>query len=704
MDAQKDLYREEAYELLATLEGALLELEHAPEDLEIVGRVFRAMHTIKGSGAMFGFDDIAAFTHAIETVYDLIRSGELKVSADLISLTLASADQIKAMLDASQGMGEVSAARTDELSKAFAGYLSGAASEGDAAAAIEGLKTCCDQEDRQPLTTYRIRFCPHKDLFVNGTNPIPLIGELRDLGESTVVCHMRGLPDLHELDPESCYTSWEIILTTTRGINTIRDVFIFVEDASDISIEAVDVMAETEPDPSYKKVGEILVDRGAISEEELKAALCAQKRIGEVLLEKGVVDKAEVASALAEQEQVRNMRKKRAAAEETSSIRVPAAKLDSLVNLVGELVTVQARLTEFAARRSDADLTGIAEEVERLSAELRDISMGIRMLPIGTTFSKFKRLVRDLSAELGKDINFTMEGEDTELDKTVIDKLSDPLVHLIRNSIDHGIERPEVRAASGKTPMGTIELSAAHSGAHVLIRIKDDGAGLDADAIRAKAVEKGIITPDASLSDKEVRELIFAPGFSTATNVTSVSGRGVGMDVVKSSIDSLGGSVELASEKGVGTTITLKLPLTLAIIDGLLVNIAAESFVIPLGAVVECVELSEDARRHAHGRHLIKVRDEIVPYIPLREVFGIADGTPPIEQVVITELGEARVGFVVDKVIGQHQTVIKSMGHMLKNIDNVSGATILGDGSVALILDVYKLMQQSERMEGAGQM
>ena len=701
MDAQKNLYREEAYELLANLEDGLIELEQHPENLDIVGRVFRAMHTIKGSGAMFGFDDIAAFTHTIETVYDLIRDGKLSVTQDIISLTLSSCDQIKAMLDASQGLETVSDERTVELTQAFTAYLP--QEEGIPDKGIPSLEKTENQADVQrPLTTFLIRFLPHKDLFANGTNPVPLLNELKDLGESTIVCHMKDLPDLMDMDPEACYTSWDIILTTTSDINTIRDVFIFVEDSSEIAIGPVDTLATENLDAEYKKVGEILLERGAIQKEDLDKALKTQKRIGEILLDKGVVDKSEIRSALAEQEQIRSLRKKRATAEETSSIRVPAQRLDALVNLVGELVTVQARLTQFSAKKSDPDLMGIAEEVERLSAELRDISMGIRMLPIGTTFSKFKRLVRDLSNELGKDINFVMEGEDTELDKTVIDKLSDPLVHLIRNSIDHGIEQPDVRSAVDKPAQGTIKLSAQHSGAHVLISITDDGAGIDADVIRDKAIEKGIISAETALTEKEIHELIFAPGFSTAKNVTSVSGRGVGMDVVRSSIEGLSGTVEVMSVKGKGTTITLKLPLTLAIIDGLLVNIANESFVIPLGAVVECVELTEEGRKRAHGRHLIKVREEIIPYIPLREVFSINGGVPSIEQVVITELGEKRVGFVVDKVIGQHQTVIKGMGNLLKNIDNISGATILGDGTVALIVDVYKLIQQTEYLEREG--
>lgn len=418
-----------------------------------------------------------------------------------------------------------------------------------------------------------------------------------------------------------------------------------------------------------------------------------------MLVESGKARRSEVHSALMEQEHVRNLRKKRMGAvsgDSTSSIRVASHKLDSLVNLVGELVTVQARLTQLAAQRNDHDLVQVSEEVERLAAELRDNAMGIRMLPIGTTFAKFKRLVRDLSTELGKEVNFTTSGEETELDKTVIDRLGDPLVHLIRNSIDHGIESPEQRRAAGKPAEGTIRLTAEHSGAHVLISVSDDGAGLDTEAIRAKAMEKGLISPDANLSEKEIFELILAPGFSTARSVSKVSGRGVGMDVVTSSIKSFGGTVEIASVKGKGTTITLKLPLTLAIIDGLLVTISDEYFVMPLNAVVECVELSADDRRRTHGRNLARVRDEIVPYIPLREVFSLGGNNPAIEQVVVTEIGERRIGFVVDKVVGQHQTVIKNLGKFLRHVEGVSGATIMGDGTVALILDINKLTQQVE--------
>ena len=694
MDTQKELYREEAYELLEVLEESLLELERNPADMETVGRVFRAMHTIKGSGAMFGFDAIAAFTHTIETVYDLVREGALNVTQELISLTLEACDRIKSMLDSSHGGEDDRPERTRELMEAFGRYLS---AENDAApvAPAPDREVSGKKPDSRMTRTYRIRFKPHRDLFANGTNPIPLIRELKALGECSIVCLLDDLPELKDLDPEACYAAWDMILTTDQDMNVVKDVFIFVEDLSDIEVELIDGGAED--DPGYKKVGEILVEKGDLGKRELEDALRARPLIGEMLVGSGKVTKADLGAALMEQEHVRGQRKQRLATQIEASIRVASPKLDALVNLAGELVTVQAHLTRLAALDGSNELVGVAEEVERLSAELRDLSMGIRMLPIGTTFAKFKRLVRDLSAELGKEIIMVTEGEETELDKTVIERLSDPLVHLIRNSIDHGIEPPEVREASGKPGKGTIKLSAAHAGAQVVITISDDGAGLNTEAIRDKAVGKGLIAPDAQLSEHQIHELIMAPGFSTASSITSVSGRGVGMDVVKSNIEGLRGSVEVASVSGSGTAITLKLPLTLAIIDGLLVSIASENFVIPLSTVVECVDLTHEDLAHAHGRNLVRVRDEIIPYIHLRETFGLARDLGGNEQVVVTEVGDQRVGFVVDKVIGQHQTVIKNLGQMFKTTEGISGATIMGDGAVALILDMHKLTQQAHK-------
>jgi two-component system chemotaxis sensor kinase CheA len=378
---------------------------------------------------------------------------------------------------------------------------------------------------------------------------------------------------------------------------------------------------------------------------------------------------------------------------------VPAERLDALVNLVGELVTVQARLSQIASRSSDGIILSLSEEVERLTGELRDTTLNIRMLPIGSTFGRFKRLVRDLSLELGKEIELTTEGAETELDKTVIEKLNDPLVHLIRNSIDHGIEAPETRTSAGKPRIGTIHLSAVHSGANVKIQIKDDGSGLNKEAILAKAIEKGLVSTNADLTDKELYNFILHPGFSTAQKVTNVSGRGVGMDVVKRAIEGLRGSIDISSEKGKGTTINVTLPLTLAIVEGLLVAIKENYFVLPLSIVEECVELTREDVQKAHGKNIAYIRGEMVPYIRLRKEFNIVGEPPSIEQIVITGNNGDRVGFVVDTVMGEHQTVIKNLGRFYKDVEGVSGATILGDGTVALIVDIPKLIKNVELTE-----
>jgi len=438
-----------------------------------------------------------------------------------------------------------------------------------------------------------------------------------------------------------------------------------------------------------------LIEKDVKKEDPVKSQ-GKQKKTGEMPFSTGHVTEEHGESAPVEEHHVREVNSRKAQAESGSSIRVPSEKLDILVNLVGELVIVQARLSQTATARADAELTAISEELERLTAELRDNTLNIRMLPIGTTFGKFKRLVRDLSKELDKEVDMITDGAETELDKTVIERLNDPLVHLIRNSIDHGIEKPDVRVASGKSPMGIIHLSAVHSGANVLIKIKDDGAGLDRERIFNKAVENGVITPDAELSDKDLFSLIFAAGFSTAKEVTNVSGRGVGMDVVKRCIESLGGFIDIESEKGKGTTITLRLPLTLAIIEGLLVTVGEDYFVLPLAAVEECVELTKEDIKKAHGRHIVNVREEIVPYIRIKQSFGISTEKTDIEQIVVTRMNGSRIGFVVDQVIGEHQTVIKSLGKVYKNVRGISGATILGDGTVALILDVANLIKDAE--------
>lgn len=700
-DKHNEVFLEEAKELLAELETALLELEETPEDKDLIGRIFRAMHTIKGSGAMFGFDRVSKFTHEIETIFDLVRNGKMAVSKELVNLTLQARDQIKFMLEAPESIGAEDLEKNAGIIEQLKGLVPAGTLAKPSSSARAPLSPAALVTTGESISTYRIFFKPSRDIFRTGANPVQLLQELRSLGECTVTAQIQDMPLLEDLDPESNYTSWDILLTTNRGLNAVKDIFLFVQDDSELRIDVVDSIdpsQQVDHQPYTKKLGDILLERGDVSPEVVKQALSAQQRFGQILVGMGAVGSEKVASALAEQEHVRDVRDKRQKEESVMSVRVPAEKLDRLVDLVGELVTVQARFSQAASekKQEQSSYLSIAEEIERLTAELRDNTMSIRMLPIGTTFSRFKRLVRDLSRDLGKEIELTTEGAETELDKTVIERLGDPLVHLIRNSIDHGIEDPALRKAAGKPGLGTIHLAAVHSGANVLIRITDDGAGIDGEAVRAKAVENGLIAPNADLPEHELYALIFAPGFSTAKKVTNVSGRGVGMDVVKKAIDALRGTIDISSSRGRGTTITLKLPLTLAIIDGFLTKIDREHFIFPLSLVEECVELPRRDRETAEGRHLANVRGQLVPYLRLREQFMIHGSMPEIEQIVITRVGDRRVGFVVDHVVGGHQTVIKNLGKFYHEAEGISGATILGDGTVALILDVPKLIRSAE--------
>ena len=690
-------YREEAGELLAELETSLLDLEETPDDKDLIARVFRAMHTIKGSGAMFGFDDIAAFTHEVETVFDMVRNGKMVVTKELLDLTLKSRDHISALLDASAGCGEADKEQGDAIIAGLQGLVPKTAAVQPAMPTKPPVKKEAAEPEQK---TWRIRFQPNRELLLCGSNPLGLINELRGLGTCLVTAQFDQVPPLDTLVSEHCYLYWDIILTTNRGREAIDDVFIFVEDDCRITVEVIDESTNTEGEGAYKKLGEILIERGDVSANALQEVLQQQRPLGELLVNGGVVSQEKVQSALNEQQHVKQIRQDRTSPDAAASIRVPAERLDQLVNLVGEMVTVQARLTQVSNARLDPTFISIAEEVERLTNELRDTALNIRMLPIGSAFSKFKRLVRDLSQELGKEIEMVTFGEDTEIDKTVIEKLNDPLVHIIRNSIDHGIEKPEKRVAAGKPATGTIRLGAEHAGDSVLITIYDDGGGINRDAIRSKAIELGMIQPNAELSDQEIYSYIFAPGFSMAAKITSVSGRGVGMDVVKRGIEGLRGTIVVDSELGAGTTITLKIPLTLAIIESLLVKIGPSHFVLPLAAVEECVELSRADIAEAHGRNVAKVRGHLTPYIRLREQFAIGGERPEIEQIVIVSVQGARIGFVVDFVVGEHQTVIKPLGVLYQDVKGISGATILGDGSVALILspaDLEKMAEISEQ-------
>ena len=695
MSTPEETFREEASELLLALEEALLELEERPDDMDSVGRAFRAMHTIKGSGSMFGFDNLAAFTHHMENAFDLVREGEISISKELINISLDSGDHIRKLLDAADGSPELESAGKDLLAR-LSGLLPDEIQIQTVDDADENSQTDGDKEGGK---TWHIRIKPSENTFVCGMDPMPILRELSGLGSCHITTLMDDVGDLSKLNPENCSLSWDLLLTTEEEKNTIDDIFIFVQEDWSIDIKVIDSDEQWSDEPQDKRIGEILIARGDVTEAEIQQALSRQKQAGPGkkltgdLLSATDVSADKIKAALKEQKVLRDLNKQRNARQNTANVKVPAEKLDMQMDLVGELVIAQARLHRSAVQLNDPDLITVTEDMERLITELRDNTLRLRMLPIGTTFSRFRRLVRDLSNDLGKEIELITEGAETELDKTVIDRLGDPLVHLIRNSIDHGIETPDEREAKGKPRKGVVRLSAVHSESHVVIRIEDDGNGLDAGRIRSKALERGLISEDAQLEDDELYNMVFDAGFSTAEKVSNVSGRGVGMDVVKRSIESLRGKVHIESNPGKGSTVIVELPLTLAIIEGLLVKVEEETYVLPLTLVEECIELSADEVMQANGNHLIEVRGELVPYLRLREWFGENRKQPDIEQIVVARMGDTRFGFTVDQVIGQHQTVIKSLGKLYEGVKGLSGATILGDGTVALILDAPRLVQ-----------
>jgi two-component system chemotaxis sensor kinase CheA len=664
-----ETFRQEARELLDQLEAGLLDLEQDPSNADLINSTFRALHTIKGSGAMFGFTAVAEFVHEFETAFDQVRKGQSQANAALIGVALDAKDHIHLLIESPEAETHGGEAILANLRAIIAGAAPAAsASAREAAMPVERSATPAKPVSK---SVWRLEFYLPSDALIYGTNPLLLLGELAEIGPTSVTALTGRIPDLASLDPEVSHIGWRVDIEAEDPTAAIDDVFLFLRDNMDLTLTRLD-KAATEPPPGAQTA--------PIDVAEVEAASAVSHPVSQSPSPK---PKPAAGPDTAD----------RAAA---SSLRVPAERLDELMDRVGELVIAQARLSQIASLSSDTALKTIAEELERLSSGLRDTTMGIRMVPIGTLFSRFRRLIHDLSSELGKPIEFITSGEDTELDKTMIERLADPLVHLIRNSVDHGLESAERRLAAGKPAKGVVRLSAVYSGAEVAISVSDDGAGLNTARIRAKAEENGLITPDAKLTDQELHHLIFAPGFSTAKEVTSLSGRGVGMDVVKRTIDGLRGTIDVASKPGEGSTMTLRLPLTLAIIDGMLVRVGNGRYTIPLAAVEECVELPEGIEAHAKGRNFLDIRGALVPYLRLREVFGTTTEPERHQKVVIVSSGEGRVGLVVDQIIGNNQTVIKQLSKLHSGIKSFSGATILGDGTVALILDTAHLVASGQ--------
>lgn len=650
------VFRTEAAELLEQIESGLLDLTRSLDDRDQIDAVFRGLHTLKGSGAMFGFEALAAFTHHCETAFDRVRKGDVPATHELVSAVLSAQDHMRALLETPNGDHDaMSASLLDNLHRAVNGAGSTAPAAGIAPTVAPRAEAAGGMRE------WRIRFSLPVNAMANGTNPLGLLDEMRDLGECRIVADTAGVPDLATLDPHDIHLAWDVTLKTEKPCSDIEDVFIFVMD--DMELDITEIAAQH---PAAIPVADLMPKAVVVTEREAPAIQAAN-------------DSKQAKSA--------------------ENVRVPAERLDEMMDRVGELVIAQSRLTQLAGTAADLGLRSVSEEIERLSGELRDTMMVLRMMPVASLFSRFRRLVHDLSRETGKDIELVTEGESTEVDKTVIDRLADPLVHLVRNSIDHGLEKPDERIAAGKDPKGKVILSAHQTGGEVIITIKDDGRGINRDRVRAKAETSGLIQPGQTLSDPELLQLIFQPGFSTAQAVTNLSGRGVGMDVVKKTVEALRGAIDITSKPGDGSEVSLRIPLTLAIIDGLLVRVGGGCYVIPLSAVEECLELSLEDDLRSRGRSFISLRDSLVPFLRLRELFRTGTQPDQHQKVVVISTGSERVGLVVDQIIGDHQTVIKSMSKLHHDVATFSGATILGDGSVALILDVTHLVAAGQHQE-----
>lgn len=662
-------FHEELSDLLESLDRCLLDLKSAPDDMDLIAQVFRDLHTIKGNAAMFGFTELSSFVHSFESAFDKIRSGSAKVTDGVVKIALQARDEIPGLIQSSEDPDGRRAAILSALevelgldsATAIATPSSDAAEMADSVAEAGG-------------SFLRFRFVGAT--FESGFRPELIVQELADLGAEDIAADVSQVPDLTDLDPGRCYMSWSCVLPSGVGKDAIEDVFVFAD--AEWTLTPLDASAAV--DPACADEDAVSQDAAAPVAQEAKSAAEPAKSSVPPVVKQATVQASTPAAAQA-----------------NTTVRVPAQRLDALMDSVGELVIVEARLTELARLSRDPALLSTAEQITRLASGLRDTTMTMRMVPMKTIVGRFRRLVSEAADMLGKPVRFVVEGEDTEFDKTLIEKLADPIVHLLRNAIDHGVELAGQRASVGKPEEAVIALSAEQSGAEVLVRIRDDGRGMNPQKIKAKAIAMGLIGADAQLTDTQLCNLIFEPGFSTAGQVTEISGRGVGMDVVRRTIEGLRGSISLDTVEGKGTTVTLRLPLTLAIIDGLLVDIRGERYTIPMESVQEIVELPIENAKAKQGGDFLDIRGQFVPFVRLESLLDCTGAPVGRQNVVVINCDGEKVGLVVDRILGTNQTVIKQMSKMHRSVSVVSGASILGDGSVALILDVAQVVQLARR-------
>lgn len=655
----------EAHELLQVMEQSLLQLETEPADQDAIGAIFRAAHTIKGSAGLFGLNPVVSFTHIVEDVLDRLRDGSVAVDSRLIAVLLKCGDHMLELINVVASRGEplqpAALEREAALREALSTYQAPHHTPDTGAQHTEAGAADRANAPAEVLWHISLRF--GVDVFRNGMDPLSFLRYLETLGQITQVTTLTdSIPALDSWDPESCYLGFEIELRSTASHATLNEVFDFVRDDCDVHIDAID-----EASAGAVSIGSELVaqaEQGPLtaSVQRLPAASEPKTRDG-------------------------------------NYVRVNADKLDELINLVGELVIASAGASLLARSCNNDPLQEATSTVSGLVEEILDGALHLRMIPIGDTFNRFRRVVRDISQELGKDIELTISGAETELDKTVVEKIGDPLMHLLRNAMDHGIESADARRAAGKAGKGHLSLNAYHDSGSIVIEIADDGNGLNRERILEKAQERGLVASGAVLSDQEIYNLIFEPGFSTAEAVTNLSGRGVGMDVVKRNITLLRGTVDLDSRPGQGTVVRIRLPLTLAIINGFLVGIDTSTYVIPLDMVQECIELDEHQRQSSRGKGYLDLRGEVLPLVDLREHFSHEGSAGRRQNVVVVRYAEHKAGLVVDDLLGEFQTVIKPLGKLFGALRGISGSTILGSGAVALILDVPALLNQIVQLE-----
>jgi len=660
LDQAQQTFIVEARELLQAMEQSLLQLENEPDDQDAIGAIFRAAHTIKGSAGLFGLAPIVGFTHIVEDVLDRLRDGDIAVDAALIALLLKCGDHMLELIDVVASRGEAltpdALERGEALREALGVYHPlHAATTDDASAEVDDATTA------DVLWHISLRF--GVDVFRNGMDPLSFLRYLETLGQIVQVTTLTDrIPALENWDPESCYLDFEIDLRSTAGHATLNEVFDFVRDECEVVITAVDEGLDATASSSTELVTQ--PEQGTMSAPPQRVATTSDAK-----------------------------------PRDGNYVRVNADKLDELINLVGELVIASAGASLLARSCNNDPLHEATSTVSGLVEEILDGALHLRMIPIGDTFNRFRRVVRDVSQELGKDIDLLISGADTELDKTVVEKIGDPLMHLLRNAMDHGIESAEARRAAGKSSKGHLSLNAYHDSGSIVIEIADDGAGLNRERILEKAQERGLVASGAVLSDQEIYNLIFEAGFSTAEAVTNLSGRGVGMDVVKRNITLLRGTVDLDSRPGQGTVVRIRLPLTLAIINGFLVGIDHATYVIPLDMVQECIELDEHQRQSSRDQGYLDLRGEVLPLVHLRDHFNHEGPVARRQNVVVVRYAEHKAGLVVDDLLGEFQTVIKPLGKLFGALRGISGSTILGSGAVALILDVPALLNQLVQME-----